>query len=155
MSWDSTESSRRQASVVGEWEPVLVGPTLLYLRAPPETRARLILRGDGTADWGVPAHPAAPFPMTWQLSDGWTLTIARPVPPMPEYEQPDWFWETEDFRVLEASEDTLAFTRGDQFTVFRRVRDEEYERWCAAGAGSNPEGSGSAPKPRRRRTQRT
>lgn len=135
MSWDSTESSRLRASVVGEWEPALRGPTLLGLRPPSlETRDRLILRGDGTADWGVPVHPSAPFPMTWQLSDNWVLTIATPVPPMPEYDQPDWFRDKEDFRVLEASTYTLALTRGDLFTVFRRVRVEEYLRELVTGA---------------------
>ncbi|MBN9523903.1 hypothetical protein J0H58_36235 [bacterium] len=155
MSWDSIESSRLRASVVGEWEPVLIGPTLRHLQRPHRAaRARLILRDDGTADDGVPVHPSAPFPRTWQLSDGWVLTIATPVPPMPEYDQPDWVRDTEDFRVLEASGDTLAWTRGDLFTVFRRVRDEEYERWWAAGAGTGTEASESAPDPRRRGTRR-
>lgn len=72
--------------------------------------------------------------MTWQLSDNWVLTIATPVPPMPEYDQPDWFRDKEDFRVLEASTYTLALTRGDLFTVFRRVRVEEYLRELVTGA---------------------
>jgi hypothetical protein len=58
---------------------------------------------------------------------------------MPEYEMPDWAKEETDFRVLEAGGDTLALARGDLFTVYRRVHDEEYERWMAAGASLDSE----------------
>jgi hypothetical protein len=141
MSWDSIESGRRRACVVGEWEPALCGPSLLHLRRAGRPRTRLILRRDGTADWpshrpsGSPPLPADPFPTTWRLSDGWVLTIARPVPPMPEYGMPDWSREEEDFRVLEAGDNVLCLARGDVFTVYRRVHDEEYDRWLAGGTG--------------------
>jgi hypothetical protein len=156
MSWDSIESGRRRASVVGEWEPALSGPSLLHLRRARRPRTRLILRRDGTADWpghrppGSPPLPPAPFPMAWRLSDDWVLTIVRPVPPMPWYDMPDWSREEEDFRVLESEGDVLCLACGDVYTVFRRVHDEEYERWLADGAREgNAAEPPAAPNPHR------
>jgi hypothetical protein len=54
---------------------------------------------------------------------------------MPQYGIPDWTRSEEDYRVLEASGDVLALTKGDVFMVFRRVRDEEYDRRLAGGVG--------------------
>ena len=146
MSGDSIERWRK--SLVGEWETALIGPNLLHLRrASRPLKTRLILRADGTADSpryrpvDAPPLPPAPFPTTWRFSDDRVLTLISPVPPMPEYEMPDRAKEEEEFRVLEAGGDTLALARGDVFTVFRRVHDEEYEWWMAAGAASDTEDS--------------
>jgi hypothetical protein len=154
MSGDSID--RWRAALVGEWEPALTGPSLLFLRRARPPRARLILRADRTADWpcfrppGAPPLPPAPFPTTWRLSDDRVLTIVRPVPPMPEYGAPDWARSEEDYRVLEAGGRTLGLTKGDVFMVFRRVPDEEHNRRLdrrptAGEAGDGPPNPWSRP----------
>jgi hypothetical protein len=66
---------------------------------------------------------------------------------MPEYGTPDWARAEEDLRVLEAGGDTLGLARGDVFMVFRRVHDEEYDRWLAAGTGTGTADAGPAAAP--------
>ena len=140
MSGDSIE--RWRVALVGEWEPALTGATLLHLRRSRLPRTRLLLRADRTADWpchrppGSPPLPPAPLPTTWRLSDDRVLTIVRPVAPMPQYGIPDWTRSEEDYRVLEASGDVLALTKGDVFMVFRRARDEGHDRRLAGGVGA-------------------
>ncbi len=134
-----------QENIVGDWLEALSGVDLLCLqlvtgRAPLAIR----LRADGTAatragtasEHAVPSWPEAPFPETWDLSEDRVLTLVLPVPPMPEYEMPDWTHERMRFDVLAVTDLSLTLSDrrfgGEMVTVWRRVNPEEYNRRKAA-----------------------
>jgi hypothetical protein len=134
-----------QENIVGDWLEALSGVDLLYLQ-PVTGRAPLAicLRADGTAatradpggEHAVPSWPDAPFPETWTLSEDRVLTLLLPVPPMPEYEMPDWSRERMRFDVLAVTDLSLTLSDrrfdGEMVTVWRRVNPEEYFRRKAA-----------------------
>jgi hypothetical protein len=100
----------------------------------------LNFRADGTADFKIslpnaqpgPAEPAAPFPITWELSDDRVLSVWFPIQPMPEYEMPDWTRDALHYDVLAVSAVSLTISDrrfdGEEVTVLRRVNDEEYRK---------------------------
>jgi hypothetical protein len=127
--------------LIGDWRAELEGVDLLYLE-PVVNRfgLEISLRGDGTASWkmrlpGYPDTPEesrAPFPMTWDVSSDRVLAISIPIPPMPQYEMPDWSWEAIRYDILAVSRISLGLSDrgydGESVIVLKRINAEEYER---------------------------
>jgi hypothetical protein len=130
-----------RGDIVGDWRTELTGTDLLCL-GPVEERFRLevTLRADGTAFWRYPqdsssdasGRAAPPFPQTWELDEDRVLTILIPIPPMPEYELPDWSQDAVRYDVLAVTDISLGLSDrrfdGEKVIVLRRVNAEEYER---------------------------
>jgi hypothetical protein len=133
---------------VGDWQCELAGVDLLYLQpAAGPFLKRLTLQADGTAHLtptgapvpGAPPPPVPPFPTTWELSPDRVLSLLIPVPPMPEYEIPDWTKEALRYAVLAVTDLSLALSDrpfdGETIFVLRRINREEYDHRRAAEYG--------------------
>jgi hypothetical protein len=130
--------------LVGDWVQELAGTDLLYLQPVQGQTCQMTLRADGTAasragsadEPAVPSRPEAPFPETWELSEDRVLSFVFPIPPMPEYEMPDWGRERMQYDVLNVTDLSLALSDrrfdGELVTVWRRVNREEHNRRKAA-----------------------
>jgi len=133
--------SQWRADIVGEWVEHFKGVDLLFLE-PVTGRGpwTMSLRADGTAttNGGSSSDPAAepPFPETWELSDDRILTLAVPIPPMPEYGMPAWSRERQSYDVLALTDLSLTLSDrrfdGETVTVWRRVNADEHFRRKAA-----------------------
>ncbi len=137
-----------QEDIVGDWLEELTGVDFLCLQPiTGRVPSAISLRADGTAatragtagEQAVPSRPEAPFPETWELSEDRVLSLVLPIPPMPEYEMPDWTRERMRYDVLAVTDLSLTLSDrrfdGEMVTVWRRVNREEYDRRKAAEYG--------------------
>lgn len=119
----------------------MAGSDLLYLKPTADQfRLEISLRADGTASWKfrLPGSPEAgeadriPLPTTWEVSPDRMLSIWVPIPPMPEYEMPDWSREEICYDILAVSGISLALSNrrfdGEDVIVLRRVEAEGHQR---------------------------
>lgn len=114
----------------GKWVNALSDPNLLYLRK--TTRKEqgwiMVINEDHTIlsfhDKGSKAKAlktkAEGHPDLWAVRPPNIFFIKRAIPPMPDIEEPDWFFEESQFEVLFLGSDCLAIYDNENILVFRR-----------------------------------
>ena len=124
--------------IVGSWRSELAGVDLLYLeQSAGRFTLELALLPDGTAGYkftirnspALPHEADPPFPITWELSEDRVLSVWLPIPPLPEYEMPDWSREQVAYDVLAVNDMSLALSNrrfdGEDVIVLRRIEREK------------------------------
>lgn len=120
--------------IVGDWLTVSFGPSLLDQEpVKPKSQYTIRYQADGTVlsrlgeTGDFLGRPGAPFPETWEITDDRILWHRIPLPPIPEpqYEQPDWYYDSVFEDVLTIDDHCMALSNlrfdGEFITLYKRV----------------------------------